>query len=134
MIITDIKKIFRSTRIAMNGLVHAYRSDKSFRLEVNYGLPVYALIAWFLAPFQPWEFLVYTFSYLLILIVELVNTAFEKMLDRIHPEQHELIGKSKDIASAAVFMAFVFAGTVVLVLTLVRCFDMEPASIERIFV
>ena len=85
-------------------------------MEINYGLPAYLLLGWYLAPFESWEFLFFTFSYLLILIVELVNTAFEKMLDRLHPEKHELIGKSKDIASAAVFTSFVLATIVVLTL------------------
>ena len=74
---SDIKKIFRSSRIALKGFCHAYDSDKSFRMEVNYGLPVYLGIAWILAPFQPWEIILYVFSYLLILTVELINTAFE---------------------------------------------------------
>ena len=109
----DIHKIVHSVRFATKGLRHAYRLDKSFRMEVCYGLPLYAIVAVFLFPFAIWEFLLYVFSYLLILIVELINTAFEKMLERVHPDEHELIGKSKDIASAAVLMAFVFAVIVV---------------------
>ncbi|MEK7118119.1 MAG: diacylglycerol kinase, partial [Patescibacteria group bacterium] len=90
-----IKKIVRSSILALRGLRHAYCSDKSFRAEIRYGLPIYLFLGWYLAPFYAWEFLFYVFSYLFILTVELVNTAFEKMLDRIHPEQHDLIGKSK---------------------------------------
>ncbi len=105
----DIQKIARSTLFALKGLGHAYRADKSFRMEIIYGLPAYVLIGWFFAPLQHWEALMLVFSYLLILIVELVNTAFEKMLDRLHPEEHEEIGKSKDIAAAGVLVAFVFA-------------------------
>lgn len=116
-----MKKIFRSTRFAGKGLYHAYRSDKSFRMEINYGLPAYLVLGWYLYPFQAWELLLYIFSYFLILIIELVNTAFEKMLDRLHPEEHELIGKSKDIASAAVLAAFMFAVIVVAVLIYARC-------------
>lgn len=107
-------------RIAVKGLCHAYAADKSFRIEIACGIPAYILLGWYLAPFQAWEFLFYVFSYLFILTVELVNTAFEKMLDRIHPEQHELIGKSKDIASAAVFVSFVLAAIVVFVLLVSR--------------
>mgnify|MGYP003440704724 FL=1 len=118
--IADMKKIARSVGFAWKGLRHAYRSDKSFRLEVVYGLPAYLCVGWMLFPFAPWEFLLYLFSYLFILTVELVNTAFEKMLDRVHPEDHELIGKSKDISSAAVLVAFLFAIAVVVVLVLTR--------------
>lgn len=115
-----MKKIVRSVVYAINGLRHAYLSDKSFRMEVNYGLPIYLFIAWLLAPFLPWELLLYTFSYLLILLVELVNTAFETMINHLHPGEHHLVGKSKDIASAAVFVAFIFALLVVFVLAYSR--------------
>ncbi len=130
----ELKKIIRSVRIALKGLGHAYVSDKSFRMEINYGLPLYIIVGWYLAPFSVWEFIIYTFSYLLILIVELVNTAFEKMLDRLHPEKHEFIEKSKDIASGAVFVALVFAVIVVVALVYVRFSYGTDAMIERVFV
>jgi diacylglycerol kinase (ATP) len=120
-VIYDMKKIVRSIVFAIHGLRHAYRGDKSFRMEVNYGLPVYLGLAWFLAPFEPWELLLYTFSYILILLVELVNTAFETILDHLHPGEHHVVGKSKDIASAAVFVAFIFALIVLSVLAYSRC-------------
>jgi diacylglycerol kinase len=53
-------------------------------------------------------------SYALILITELQNTSFEKALDRLHPELHDDIGASKDIAAAAVLTAGLFALVVVL--------------------
>ncbi len=119
----EIKKILRSCVYAVKGLRHAYRSDKSFRMEVHYGLPMYIAVALYAYPLLPWEIILLTLSYMLILIVELVNTAFEKMLDKIHPEEHEMIGQSKDIASAAVFVAFLFAIAVVSVLLVSRFMD-----------
>jgi diacylglycerol kinase (ATP) len=44
-------------------------------------------------------------SLLLVLIVELVNSAIEAVVDRFGGEQHELSGRAKDIGSAAVFIA-----------------------------
>lgn len=129
-----MKKIVRSMRFALKGLSHAYRGDKSFRMEINYGLPIYLGVAWLLAPFQPWEILLYTFSYLLILIVELINTAFEKMLERVHPDEHELIGRSKDISSAAVFVALIFAVVVVGVLAWSRCHTAGGFSVGGVMV
>ncbi len=115
-----MRKIIRSVHYAAKGLRHAYGGDKSFRMEVNYGLPIYLGVAWLLAPLEPWELLLYTFSYLLILMVELINTAFEKMLERVHPDEHELIGRSKDIAAAAVLLAFLFAIVVIFALAYTR--------------
>ena len=131
----DVRKILRSFAYAFKGLRHAYVSDRSFRLEVNYGLPAYLLLGWWLAPFTSLEFLFFTFSYLLILLVELINTAFEKMLDKLHPEQHDVIGRSKDIASAAVMVAFVFAALVIIVLAVSRMtIDAPGVLIEHSFV
>jgi diacylglycerol kinase len=111
-----IQKIVRSITFALRGLYFAYRHDKSFALEIVLGLPVYLLIGWYLFPFAPWEIVVYVLSYLLILLVELMNTAFEKMLDRVHPDVHPLTQASKDVASASVLIAFIFAAIVIVVL------------------
>lgn len=119
----DVKKILRSFLYAVRGLRHAYKSDKSFRMEIQYGLPIYLVVVLYAYPLLTWEIILLTLSYMLILIVELVNTAFEKMLDKIHPEQHEMIGQSKDIAAAAVFIAFLFALIVVSVLLATRLMD-----------
>ena len=130
----DLKKIIKSFGYSFKGLRHAYYADKSFRLEIQYGLPIYIFLAWFLAPFTAIEFILFIFSYLLILLVELINTAFEKMLDKLHPEEHEVIGRSKDISSAAVMVAFVFAGIVIIALTITRITTgVDTVLIERPF-
>jgi diacylglycerol kinase (ATP) len=49
---------------------------------------------------------------LLILIIELVNSAIEATVDRIGYERHELAGLAKDLGSAAVFMSFMLLGGV----------------------
>ncbi len=133
-VIHDLKKIGRSIVSALKGLWHAYHGDKSFRMEVNYGLPLYFGVGWLLAPFESWELLLYVFSYILILLVELVNTAFETMLNHLHPGEHHVVGKSKDIASAAVFVAFIFALIVVLVLAHSRCQAESGFSVAGVMV
>ena len=49
-------------------------------------------------------------SGLLVVIVELINSAVETVVDRIGPEHHELSGRAKDLGSAAVFCSIVLAG------------------------
>lgn len=51
-------------------------------------------------------------SLLLVLIVELLNSAIEAVVDRISLEEHELSGRAKDMGSAAVLLALVLAGLV----------------------
>ena len=53
-----------------------------------------------------------------VLIAELVNTAIETVVDRIGPEHHELSGRAKDLASAAVFLSILGAATVWLLVLL----------------
>ncbi len=115
-----IMKIVRSITIGATGLSHAVTLDRSFQLEIVLGLPIYVVLGYVLAPLLPIEWLIFIGSFFLILIVELLNTSMEKMLDRLHPEKHDLIKKSKDIASAAVLLSFLFAGIVVMVLCLAK--------------
>lgn len=49
-------------------------------------------------------------SVVLVLIVELLNSAIEAVVDRIGVERHELSGRAKDIGSAAVMVALMLAG------------------------
>jgi diacylglycerol kinase (ATP) len=51
-------------------------------------------------------------SMLLVLIVELLNTGIEIVVDRISFERHELSGRAKDVGSAAVLMSLLLAGVV----------------------
>lgn len=48
-------------------------------------------------------------SWLLVIIVELINSAIEVVVDRISTERHELSGRAKDMGSAAVFCAIILA-------------------------
>jgi diacylglycerol kinase (ATP) len=67
----------------------------------------------FLLPFTPWlardlfDAAVLVSSLLLLLITELFNSAIEALTDRVGTEHHELSGRAKDLASAAVFLALV---------------------------
>lgn len=110
-------KIMRSFACALRGLREAFKRDLSFRLEVYGGMVVIAFIVLF-APLSATELLFVILGYALILIAELVNTAFEQVLERLHPERHELIGIGKDIASAAVFIAVLFLLLVMAVIVL----------------
>ncbi len=114
-----IGKIYRAIRNALRGLRHAYFHEASFRMEVWAGLFL-VLFGYIVRPLTETELLFLVFSYLFILAMELVNTSLERMFARLHPEHHELVGISKDLSSAAVLVATVFAGVVVLVILLNR--------------
>ena len=111
-------KVINSTKYSLHGLWKAYKNDKSFRLEVDIGSIIFIVVTFCLWPLTETQLLFLIGSYMLILIVELVNTSMERMLDRLHPESDELIGLSKDIASAAVFLSIVFSFIVILIIAL----------------
>ena len=93
---------------SIRGLISAYRGESAFRQEVF-------LVA-LLIPLGVWvgetnvERALLATSPLLILIVELLNTAVESAVDRIGPEFHDLSGRAKDVGSASVFVTLATVG------------------------
>ena len=103
-----VKKVFRSFRNAATGLREAYKRDLSFRMEIAAGF-FFILIGISFWPLDNFELALFILSYVLVLMGELINTSIEEALEHLHPHGHERIGISKDIASAAVFIAVLFA-------------------------
>lgn len=95
---------------SLRGFVGAFREEAAFRQELALAVVVIPAGLWLGRTGIERALLVAPM--LLILIVELLNSAVEAAIDRIGPEHHELSGLAKDIGSAAVFAAFVLLGTV----------------------
>jgi diacylglycerol kinase (ATP) len=98
---------FIALRVALQGLAAAWRHEIPFRMEVVAFLVVLPFS--FLVGKTALERALLIGSLLLVLIVELLNSALEATLDRISLEHHPLIGRAKDIASAAVGMSLLNA-------------------------
>lgn len=104
---TGIHRIIYATRYSFAGIRAALRHEAAFRQE--------AALFILLAPLALWigegsnEKAMLIGSLFLILIVELLNSAIEAVVDRFGGEQHELSGRAKDIGSAAVFVALINA-------------------------
>lgn len=88
---------------SMKGLRATWQVESSFRLEVYLFLPLLALALW-LTP-DGVERAILVGSMMLVLIVEVLNSAVEAVVDRWGTELHELAGRAKDMGSAAVFLA-----------------------------
>jgi len=99
---------------SVEGLRAAYRHEDAFRQEVLLALVLIPL-AFFLPASGPGKALMIA-SVLLVLIVELLNSAVEATVDRVSLEHHRLAKRAKDIGSAAVMMSL---ATVVVVWLLV---------------
>src|SRR5690606_20419770 len=95
-------RILKATQWSLQGLRAAWLHESSFRLEV-YLLAVLAPAALWLGQ-DGVERALLLGSCLLVLAVELLNSAIEAVIERFGPEQHELAGRAKDMGSAAVFV------------------------------
>ncbi len=95
-------RIFKATVWSLQGLRAAWLHESSFRLEV-YLLAVLAPLALWLGQ-TGMERALLIGSCLLVLSIELLNSAIEAVIERYGPEFHELAGRAKDMGSAAVFV------------------------------
>lgn len=95
-------RLLRAAACSVAGLKAAWRGEAAFRQEV--------CLVGSLAPLGLWlgengtERALLLGSLLLLLVVELLNSAVEALVDRIGPEYHPLSGRAKDLGSAAVFL------------------------------
>jgi len=105
-----LRRIFNATRYSWAGLRAAWRNEAAFRQESLLGLLLTPLALWL--GDNSVERALLLGSLLLVIIVELLNTGIEAVVDRIGPERHELSKRAKDAGSAAVFMTLLLVGLV----------------------
>lgn len=98
----DPIRVMKAAVWSMQGLRAAWLHESSFRLEV-YLFAVLAPIGWWLGETGVERALLIG-SMLLVLSIELLNSAVEAVIERYGPEHHELAGRAKDMGSAAVFV------------------------------
>jgi len=102
-----LTQLYHASRHSLHGIKNVCKLEYAFRIELYFGFVLIPL-ACLLGQTAIQRALLIS-SWLLILIVELINSAIEAVVDRISLEQHELSGLAKDFGSAAVFIACVNA-------------------------
>lgn len=100
---TGIRRILDATGYSLQGLKAAWTHEAAFRQELV--LTLVLSVCAFLLPVTTLERIMMISSLLLVVIVELINSAIEAVVDRVSDDWHELSGRAKDIGSAAVFVA-----------------------------
>jgi len=108
--ISPIQRLINATRNSLNGLARAWRSEAALRYEI-YVLSLVIPAALMLAR-NAIERALMIGSALLVVVVEVLNTAIEAVVDRIGPDRHELSGLAKDLGSAGVLCSIVLAAAV----------------------
>lgn len=111
-------RLFRAFLASVRGLTGAFREEAAFREELGFALLVIPLGLWL--GHSGVERALLISPMLLILVVELLNSAIEATVDRIGLERNALAGLAKDIGSAAVLVSFILLGTVWLLVLLGR--------------
>jgi diacylglycerol kinase (ATP) len=115
---TGVQRVINATRYSLEGLAAAARHEDAFRQEL--------LLAAVLVPLGLWlgdggvERALLAGSVLMVLVVELLNSAVEATVDRVSLEDHRLAKRAKDLGSAAVMLSLVTVGTVWLLVLLPR--------------
>lgn len=103
--VTGVKRIINACKYSWQGVKAAYQNEEAFRQEclmLAIGIPA---AIYFGQSGVEYALLIGTLVF--ILIIEIINSAVEAVVDRIGAEHHELAGRAKDMGSAAVFLAFI---------------------------
>jgi diacylglycerol kinase (ATP) len=103
----DVGRVVRAAGYSMSGLNAAFRKESAFRQEVILFVALAPLGAWLGTTGVERALLIG--SLLLVLIVELLNSALEAAIDRISRRRHKLSGRAKDMGSAAVYLSILLA-------------------------
>jgi diacylglycerol kinase (ATP) len=96
-------RLWRSLFYSLDGLAAAFRHEEAFRLEVAIALVLVPIAVHM--PVSGAGKAMMVASVLLVLLVELINSAIESVTDRVSLEEHILAKRAKDMASAAVLIA-----------------------------
>ncbi len=108
--------LFRSFRHALRGLVLAFRTERNFRIQSFAAVVVLALML--TLPLETWERVVLLLVTMFVLVLELLNSSLERLVDLSKPRLHALAGDIKDLTAGSVLVAAVCAAVIGLVILL----------------
>jgi diacylglycerol kinase (ATP) len=108
-----LQRVWHAATYSLAGLRAAVRHEAAFRQELALGVPLLLAVPW-LAPGR-WQALLMAGSIVAVWVVELLNSAVEALADTVSLERHPMLGRAKDLGSAAVMLSLAFAVSVWLV-------------------
>lgn len=109
-----IKQFSRSLRHAFRGLAYAFRYEKNFQNEVV--IAILVVIAMFYFDITRGEMVALIFMIMTVLIMELINTVFERVVDILKPRIHPYAKLIKDLMAATVLITSVVAVVIGLII------------------
>ncbi len=110
---TGFRHLVNATRFSYQGIRAAFKYESAFRQELGIIILLIPLGIWISE--SALEFTALMAISVFVLVVELLNSGIEAVVDRIGPEYHDLSGRAKDYGSAAITLSLTLAGAVWLV-------------------
>ncbi len=104
---TGITRIIKAAGYSWQGLKAAWQNEAAFRQEGVMTVIAIVLACWL--DVDPVTRILLIGSVVLVMIVEILNSAIEALVDRVGTDYHELSGRAKDMGSAAVLIALILA-------------------------
>ena len=108
--LTGITRIIAATGNSVRGIRDALKYESAFRQDVALAVVLLLLSFWLAQSLLEWLILI--LPLFLLLIVEILNSAIENVVDRIGEEHHVLSGRAKDMASSAVMFNLILIAVV----------------------
>jgi len=102
-----MRRFARSMKHALRGLWHAATTEKNFQIEIFSALLV--LMLTILLPLTPQGETLLVLTVLGVLVIELINTAMERVVDMLKPRVHPYARIAKDVMAAAVLLTSIGA-------------------------
>lgn len=111
---TGLTRIIKAIKYSFQGLKAAFKYEIAFKQECYVFIATLLIIT--LIEFSLYERILLIISIGFVMVIELINSAIEAVVDRISKEDHELSGRAKDLGSAAVFLSILIASLLWLII------------------
>ena len=111
-----IKRLFKSFTYAFKGLKRTFIEEQNFQIQTIVGIFVIILGLYFRISRIEWCFIIFTIG--TVMLMELANSAVERVADILKPRIHDYVKEIKDIMAAAVFLASMSAVIIGLIIFL----------------
>jgi len=107
MVEEEVKRFGRSLRHAIDGIIYAVSRERNFRIEILVAFFVIVFILFFKV--KNWEAIILILMMMWVLILELINTVLERVVDILKPRIHPYARLIKDLMAAVVLISSIVA-------------------------
>ena len=118
----NLRQLSHSFRYACQGLAYVWRNEQNFRLQT--GIAGIVILAMFYFQVTLGEAIILTMMIIFVLVLEVVNTIFEKFVDILKPRMHLYVGVIKDMMAGAVLLAAIGSVAVAIMVFLPYCLEL----------